>query len=349
MRTSLVNVAALVLGLSLVGPNLVGPNLAGGLHAQAPAPQAKRRTFDRVRAVVGDRVILESKIRRELAAQSAQVGRELNPQEKRRAEDEIIRALAREEVWVQIGKVIGREDPLAFERQIDSLVQEYMVEQQERFGSFARMNEELDALGTSWQSLRNEQRQRILRDSARSFAIGQRFRDGFSLVVTPAEIHAYYREHPADFAAQEGGDVAWISIPRSSPEARSRAEAAVAAWRAEDLGAADLARRFEGIALPAAARVQPADPEDPRPPLVKDFVRSGKTGDVLGPVERGESLVVLKLLDKRSQPALPFADARVQGAIRDRLVARHLQRLEGEILTWKAEQLLIWPANLLGR
>ena len=342
MRSAHRCVTALAAVLTYLAP------LVNDAVAQTAAPGG-RRTFDRVRAVVGDRVILESTIRRELAAQTAQAGHELSPQEKRRAEDEIVRALAREEIWVQIGKIIGRDDPLAFERQVDSLVQDYMDEQQERFGSFARMNEELGALGTSWQALRSEQRQRILRDTARSFAIGQRFRDGFLLVVTPEETANYYRDHPADFAALESGDVAWISIPAGAPDSKTRAEQAAAEWRAGTVAAAELAQRFGGIALAECKGVRPDRADDPRPAMIKDLVRDGVAGEVRGPHERGESLFVTKLVAKNSQPALSFDDLRVQEAIRSKLVNDHLRRLEGEILGWKANQLLVWPANLLGR
>ncbi|MBI5852088.1 MAG: hypothetical protein HZB39_13830, partial [Planctomycetes bacterium] len=115
MRSAHRCVAALAAVLMHLAP------LVDHAAAQSAVPGG-RRTFDRVRAVVGDRVILESTMRRELAAQTAQAGHELTPQERRRAEDEIVRALAREEIWVQIGKIIGRDDPLAFERQVDSLV-----------------------------------------------------------------------------------------------------------------------------------------------------------------------------------------------------------------------------------
>ena len=300
-----------------------------------------------MRGVVGDRVILDSTIRRELAARPEFPS--LDAAQRTRVEQDLLRDMVRQELWVQIGKVIGREDPVTFEKRVDELVQEYLRDQQTQFGSFARMNQELEALGTSWQSLRTEQRQRILRDTARSYAIGSRFGDGFALLVSPREIETYFAEHPDQFVAFTAGDVSTLAFPKGRDGAAESAAEAAAVWATEELSAADLAPRCGGIAMREESQVRPDAPDDTRSELIKAVVRDHEPGAVIGPIDRGEVLIVLKLQKKVARPEESLTDLRIQTLIRNFLVTKRLESLEEDILMWKARQILVWPPGLFGR
>jgi hypothetical protein len=352
-----------VAGALLIGGTLLPPGVAllprAGAQTTPPAagvrsaiPQeasaqqpTTRKLLDGVVGVIGDRVILSSAIEREVEAGTA--GRELSPDERKRAEEEVLRAMAREEIWVQIGKVIGRDDPAMFEGQIRMLLEEYKREQVERYGSFTRMSEELEALGLTWQTLEDEQRNRILGDTARQSALGQRFRDGVQLLVTPREMFDFYRDNPDEFAARLVADLAWISFPKSEPDAAEQAAGAAAAWKGSNDADRDIAARFGGIAMRPALGVRPID-DDPRAPFLKDFAREGAEGDVLGPLDRGSSLFVVRVLRKIDQPALRFEDAGVQTAIRRSLIERRIRGLESQVLAYKARQIMRIPPWILG-
>jgi hypothetical protein len=313
-------------------------SVAAGLAAQGPA----RRPLDGVVGVIGDRVILSSTIERELDQQAIE-GDDLQLQ---RARDAILREIALEEVWVQIGKVIGREDPDAFEQQIRLMLDEYKREQVDRYGSFTRMNQELEALGTTWQTLENEQRNRILGDSARQHAIRQRFSEGLHLLVTPREMRTFYEENRAQFEARESADLAWVSFPRDVAGAAERAAEAAAVWRTGDLSERELATRFGGIALRPNLDVRQAA-DDSRAAFLKDFARTGQQGEVLDPVDRGSAFFVVKIVRKLSQPAMAFELPEVQDAIRRMLVQRRIQGLELGVLNWKARQIMRIPPGIL--
>jgi hypothetical protein len=337
---------------AFVGGVFAQENAAPPPGARSAAPrdasagqQATRKLLDGVVGVIGDRVILSSAIEREVEAGSA--GRELSPDERKRAEEEVLRAIAREEIWVQIGKVIGRDDPTMFEGQIRVLLDEYKQEQVERYGSFTRMSEELEALGLTWQTLEDEQRNRILGDTARQSALGQRFRDGVQLLVTPREMLDFYRDNPEEFAARLVADLAWISFPKSESKAAEQAAAAADAWKGSNEADRDIATRFGGIAMRPALGVRPVD-DDPRAAFLKDFARDGAEGEVLGPLDRGSSLFVVRILRKIDQPALRFEDANVQAAIRRSLIERRIRGLESQVLAYKARPIMRIPPWILG-
>ncbi|MFO1052989.1 MAG: hypothetical protein U1F36_12310 [Planctomycetota bacterium] len=320
-----------------------GPAVASA----AAAHSGGRRTVDRVRAIVGDRVILDSSLRRTLAARPEIAT--ADAAQRAGLEESALISIAREELWVQIGKVIGREDPVTFEKRVDELVQDYLREQQDQFGSFARMNQELAALGTSWQTLRDEQRQRILRDTARSYAIGTRFRDSFAMLVTPEEIARFYRDHPEQFAALTSGDIASVSFSKDRKDAAESAGQAAESWKGGNQTSADLATRFGGVALRDQTDVRPGEAKDRRAEFLKQLVSEHEQGAVLGPLDRGETLVVYKLLRKVDQPAASLDEPRVQSAIRMALVNRRVKSLEQTILAFKARQILVWPPEILRR
>jgi hypothetical protein len=329
-------------GVSALAALIACSLLAGAGGTGLRAQNGGRQPLDGVVGVIGDRVILASTIERELEQQPI----EGDAIQRQRARDAILIDIAREEVWVQIGKVIGREDPEAFEQQIRQLLDEYKREQVDRYGSFTRMSQELEALGRTWQSLEDEQRNRILGDSARQQAIRQRFSEGLHLLVTPREMAEFYRTNAAQFAARDSADLAWISFPRTEPGAEQRAADAAAAWRVEDIGERDLAGRFGGVALRPNLDVRPTA-EDRHAAFLKDFARDGAEGDVLGPVVRGSSLFVVKMIRKQSQPAMAFEDPAVQDAIRQSLVRQRISSLELGVLNWKAREILRIPPDIL--
>lgn len=323
-----------------------------GAAAQAPAeasdgpgqPGTNRRPLDGVVAIVGDRAILHSTIEREAAAQG--LGPDDSAAEHARAREMILRDLARREIWVQYGKAIGREDPEMFEEQIVAMLAEYKREEIQKYGSLTRMNAELAKLNTSWQALAAEERRRILGASARQHAIHQRFREAFHLLVTPQEMLEHYEQHRAEYGAVEFADLEWISFSGEHEPTLARAEQAAAAWRESGRDARDIAREFGGVALPRQEEVQ-QDAADPRAPFLKEIAAERAEGEVVGPIVREDSLFLVKVVRRMSQPERRFDDPLVQADIRAWLVREKLLELEGGILRFKAQQIDHWPPWIL--
>ncbi|MBK8978869.1 MAG: peptidyl-prolyl cis-trans isomerase [Planctomycetes bacterium] len=305
------------------------------------APVRERRLLDRVKAIVGDRVILESSVQRQLERNVGDAP--LTPEERARAEREIVRELAREEIWVQVGKRIGAENPEQTQALVDGMVRDYLDERIQEYGSFTQMDRELSAAGTSWQALVEERRATILRQSAWDIALRSRFEDGPQLLVTPREMARYYRANPEQFAALDSADLAWIAFDAGQQDAAARA---AAAWRGNELAEAqDIAREFGGTAMPVRRDIrQSAD--DATREFMKAFVREHAVGDVSEPLAVGRNLFVLKLVRKISRPAMSFDDALTQQAIRKALVRMRLRELEDRILRWKSQSIPTAPREL---
>ena len=289
-------------------------------------------------------MILQSTIERELRATFG--NEQVDRVTVERARAEIIRAIAREELWIQIGKVIGREDPERFEQQIRGLVDQYMREEEDRYGSYTRMIEELRELDTSWQSIAAQKRREILGQSARQHAISQRYRQGFNLLVTPREMLDYFEGHAAEFEAQDSADVEARTFPKGEPDAAERAAAAAIAWREQGESAAAIGTAHGGRPLSPMRGVEQSE-SDPRASFVKGFAAGAAAGEVSEPIDRGAAFFVLRLAAKHVREARRFDDPQVQTAIRETLRARKFLALEGSILEWKARQILIMPPDIL--
>jgi hypothetical protein len=337
---------ALIVGLRPCATAQVGPPPSATVDAALPlsGPAGPRRPFDQVRAIVGDRVILESTVRSKLAARP-EFGR-LDAAQRQQLERNILQSMLREELWVQVGKTVLGDDAETFDKMVEMSVDERMREMHGQFGSFSRMNQELEALGTTWQSVRNEERQQQIRATAQAAARRNRFGESMSLLVTPAEIADFYRRNLDKFAAFQAGDVASVAFPKSRPNARESATAAAAAWATETLTAVELADRLQGVALPDQNNVIPEDPAEKRPKLIREFVGRSAEGAVEGPIDRGDVYLVLKLPRKVDQPARSLDDLEVQSLIRRALVETKIASLEEGILRWKASQIVTFePAR----
>ena len=313
----------------------------------------KARVFDEVIGIIGDRVILQSAIDREL--EDRFVDRKMTAQERELEKRRIMFAIARDEVWVQYGKVLGQQAPDAFEEAVQHHIDAYMQEEQNRYGSFTRMTEELESIGSSYQSVQESYRNKLLSDIARNQALGNRVRDKIPLLVTPREMLRYFKKNRRMFEASSVADIAWVSFPtRDDPEGTvARAQEAAEAWRRPpaagevELDERDLAQRFNGIPLPPSVEIRPDDPEDSRADFLKTFAAEQPEGTVSDPILRGTNYLVLKLVLKVDRAERKFTDPLVQSEIRNLLADQKMQVLHGRILVRNSQKLLVWPEWLL--
>lgn len=303
-----------------------------------------RRSFDAVIGVIGDRVILQSTIDAELRARTQ--GRTLDDLERKRLENDALREIAREEIWVQYGKVLGQQAPEAFEEIIERETEKKVDELVALYGSFAKTNEELEAIGTSLPEMRESYRKELLRDIAHNEAVVKRIRNQIPLLVTPHEMREYYDSHAADFAARTEADIAWVSFPARDEEHAARVVQAAAAWRSDGSTAEDLAERFGGVAMPTAERVRPVA-EDPRAEFLRAFARDGQEGDVSEPLRIRGNYFLLRIARKLDQPERGFDDPTVQQEIRRILSDRSYEDLNMRVMMRNSQKLLVWPSWLL--
>lgn len=309
----------------------------------SPSP-ATRREFDKVRGIIGDRVILQSTIDSEIADRTEE---QLEEAERRRLERDILREIARDEIWVQYGKVLGQQAPEAFEQAIEREVQKRIDALIQLYGSYTKANQELAEDGLSIAGRRAQIRKELLSTIAQQEAVVKRIRDQVPLLVTPREMLHYFENHPDEFAARTEADVAWVRFtPRETDEAsRTHVTTAIEAWRLNDGTADDLAKRFGGVAM-TIANIRPIE-DDPRAEFLKQFAAAAAEGEISEPRQFGRFWGMLKLVRKVDQRERTFADQSVQDEIREQLATRRFDELNRQILFENAEQLFVWPNWLL--
>lgn len=313
-----------------------------------PKPPAQQqlngRTFcDKVIGVIGDQVILLSSIEEEL-----RVLEELDPRpwnQARREEEtwRLLRDIARKEIWVQYGKVIGGESPEQFKQATDRIVAERMAEEEQRYGSFTRMTEELGNIGVSRSSVESQVRSQLLSDIGQWSAMGQ-LSQRSNLMVTPKAMRRFFDENPELFAIQ--GEVLfarmWFRADMDGVE-ECMANAALA-WGDPEAEPDEIAARFGGR-FRGMDSVQ-AGPEDQHAEAIREFALNAEEGAISKPILLGGTYRLLKVLDKTLAENKPFEDAEVQEYCRQRLQERQMAETKMNVIERNSAKLLIWPPRL---
>lgn len=300
----------------------------------------KRRKYDEVVRIIGDRVILRSTLDAEMAAQGAD---SLEPDKRRMLEREILKGIQREQIWIEHGKSAGEQSPREFERLVERQVDDLLRRDIRSSGSRHRFNEEMLLSGDSYSELRRSHRDRVLETLARQRALTALYLTQ-GLVVTPREMKAYYDANYDRFHQDPSADIAWVSFPIGGDVEASRAKAleAAAAWRAEDMSSTDLAERFGGIDLGIKANIR-QDESDRSIDMLKEFAASGAVGDVSEPTRTGSFFAVLRVESKREAVSLEFENAQVQAEIRERIARERQFASRNEVLMRRSVNIYMWP------
>ena len=308
----------------------------------------ERRAFDAVVAIIGDSVILRSTLEREVAARTPP-GRALDSEERRDLQTQIVMQMARQEIWVQHGKSIGERAPTEFARLVEEMVDGELKDDLRASGSFTNLDEQFGLLGTSWQDVRRRKRNEILERYARGDVL-TKLRQNQGLMVRPADMVAYYQEHPEIFHREASADVAWVSFPigrdETEAEACARVETARQAWVAEPLTSEELASRFQGTDLGVKADIRQTK-NDMRAKFLKDFASQAREGEVSEPIRRGRFFALLRCVAKTDAESLAFHDADVQTRIRLRLALQQNDAWSERVLLRKQQKIYVWPPSLI--
>jgi peptidyl-prolyl cis-trans isomerase SurA len=290
------------------------------LLAVWPLP-ARARVVEKIVALVGDDIILMSEVEDRAAPLLSEIASIANPTEREaRAaaiRHEVLDRLVQDQLLAQQAtelKLTVSGDEI--DRAISQIKRDYGL-------SDAQLKDELSKQGLSMAAYRMNTKREILRYRVLNIAVGSKVNVGDS------EVQAYYDRHMKSANVQVRASHIFLAIPENADNAtvveRERQAKALLtrAQNGEDF--AKLAREYSED---AGTRAEGGDlgfiGRDILPKPLEELLFSMQVGDVRGPVRADRGFHIIKLVDKRSKAAKPFAD--VQDDIRIRLRQREMER-----------------------
>jgi peptidyl-prolyl cis-trans isomerase SurA len=295
-------------------------SVAAGL---AEAPSADARVVERIAAVVGDEIVLESEVNDASKPFMEQIA--ALPDAAQRAQRtaavkrELLKSMVDDKLLVQqateLKLSVSSEE---IDRAIEQLKREYKL-------TDAQLQEELHKTGQSIASYRQNTRKEILKYRVINIAVGSK--------VNPsdADVESYYERH-----MKTGSNIQvkvshiFVSIPENADAAK--------VLEREDYAKKILARARAGEEFAALAKELSEDQvtrkdggdlgyfgkEMGLPKPVEELVFSMKVGELGGPVRGNQGFHVIKLMDRRAKDVKPLAE--VKDELRMQIRQKEMER-----------------------
>ena len=295
-------------------------SVAAGLAA---VPSAEARVVERIAAVVGDEIVLESEVNDASKPFMEQIA--ALPDAAQRAQRtaavkrELLKSMVDDKLLVQqateLKLSVSSEE---IDRAIEQLKREYKL-------TDAQLQEELHKTGQSIASYRQNTRKEILKYRVINIAVGSK--------VNPsdADVESYYERH-----MKTGSNIQvkvshiFVSIPENADAAK--------VLEREDYAKKILARARAGEEFAALAKELSEDQvtrkeggdlgyfgkEMGLPKPVEELVFSMKVGELGGPVRGNQGFHVIKLMDRRAKDVKPLAE--VKDELRMQIRQKEMER-----------------------
>ena len=289
----------------------------------AAPPSADARVVERIAAVVGDEIVLESEVNDASKPFMEQIA--ALPDAAQRAQRtaavkrELLKGIVDDKLLVQqateLKLSVSSEE---IDRAIEQLKREYKL-------TDAQLQEELHKTGQSIASYRQNTRKEILKYRVINIAVGSK--------VNPsdADVESYYERH-----MKTGSNIQvkvshiFIAIPENADAAK--------VLEREDYAKKILARARAGEEFAALAKELSEDQvtrkeggdlgyfgkEMGLPKPVEELVFSLKVGELGGPVRGNQGFHVIKLMDRRAKDVKPLAE--VKDELRMQIRQKEMER-----------------------
>jgi peptidyl-prolyl cis-trans isomerase SurA len=285
-----------------------------------PLP-AHARVVEKIAALVGDDIILLSEVEDRAAPLLAEIASITNPTERETREAAIRREVLERLVQDQLLAQQATELKLTvsgdeIDRAVGQIKRDYGL-------TDAQLKDELRKQGLSMAAYRLNTKREILKYRVLNIAVGSKVNVGDS------EVQAYYDRHMKSANVQVRASHIFLAIPEDADNATVvERERQAKALLARAQGGEDFAKLAREYSEDAGTRAEGGDlgyiGRDILPKPLEELVFSMKVGDVRGPVRADRGFHIIKLVDKRTKAAKPFAD--VQDDIRVRLRQREMER-----------------------
>lgn len=297
------------------------PTLAAVLITLAWPAAASARVVEKIAALVGDDIILQSEVEDRATPMLGEIAAIANPAEREARGNairrEVLERLVQDQLLAQQAtelKLTVSSDEI--DRAIEQIKRDYSLDD-------AQLKDELRKQGLTMATYRVNTKKEILKYRVINIAVGSKINVGDS------EVQSYYDRHMKSANVQVRASHIFIAIPEDADNAT--------VLEREKLAKSLLARAQKGEEFAQLAREYSEDSgtrneggdlgffgRDILPKPLEELVFSMSVGDVRGPVRADRGFHVIKLVDKRTKEAKPFAE--VQDEIRSRLRQREMER-----------------------
>ncbi|MDZ4697558.1 MAG: peptidylprolyl isomerase [Deltaproteobacteria bacterium] len=299
-------------------------------------PRAEARVVEKIVAVVGDAVILQSEIEEKAAPFLRQIAGITNQQERAARAEALRREVLDRLIDDELIANQGREMKITIaadevDRMVDQIKRENNLDDKQLADALAGQN-------MSMASYRQDVKRQILRYRVLQMAVGSKTQ------ISDREIEAYYDRHMKASDSEVRASHMFIAIPDNADAGTllERQQLAESLRKRVEAGEdfAELAKKYSED---AATRDEGGDlgffGRDLLPKPIEEVVFTMKIGEVRGPIRADRGFHVIKLVDRREKPAKPLAEATEE--IRGRLRQKNVEKETKTFLTDLRSRVLV--------
>ena len=298
--------------------------------------KGQARVVEKIVAVVGSEIILQSEVEERAAPMMADVAAISNPgQRAARAaavRRQTLEHMVDEQLLVQEAaelKVSVSSDEV--DKSIEQIKKDYNL-------TDAQLREELHKQGMSLAAYRQNTKREILRYRIINIAVGSK------VSVSDADVQGYYERHMHTANLQVRASHIFLAIPEGADAATTQEkekQAQLLLRRAQS--GEDFSRLAREYSEDTATRAEGGDlgwfGKDILPKPIEELVFSMKVDEIRGPVRADRGFHVIKLLGRRAQDPKPLSEVRDQ--IRGQLRQREMERQTKNFLTELRKRILV--------
>jgi len=296
---------------------------------------AQARVVEKIAAVVGSEIILQSEVEERVAPLMAEIAAIANPNQRaaRAAalRRQVLDRMVDEQLLIQEANElkisISSEE---VDRSIEQIKKDYGL-------TDAQLREELRKQGMTMAAYRQNTKREILKYRVINIAVGSK------ISVSDADVQNYYERHMQSANVQVHVSHIFLAIPENADDATAlekEKQAKALLQRAQE--GEDFAKLAREYSEDAATRAEGGDlgwfGKDILPKPIEELVFSMKEDEVRGPVRADRGFHIIKLMGRRVQEAKPLAEVRdqIRGQLRQREMERqtknHLSELRRKTL-----------------
>lgn len=294
----------------------------GALLLVAAGGVAHARVVEKIAAVVGDEIILQSEVFERSAPFLQEIAALPNPTQRQARTS----ALHREVLDRLIDEHLILQQATELKLSVSTEEIDRSIEQIKKDNGYndQQLLEALRQSGHTMSSYRQELKKTLLRYKVINIAVGSK------IAVSDNDVQSYYERHMKPGAnVQVRASHIFIAIPENADTATVKEKEEVArklmerAQAGEDFG--KLAREHS---QDPATRGDDGDlgyfGKGMLPKAIEEMVFSMRIGEIRGPVRADRGFHVIKLVDRKAQDVKPLADVREE--IRNQLRQREMER-----------------------